>query len=54
MKSPLDLIINGAMKDEVFLDLDLLKMTKMTEPVWSIGLMVCLYPKSMRAHYELA
>jgi hypothetical protein len=54
MKSPPDLIINGATKDEVLLNLDLLKMTKLTEHVWSIDLMVCLYPKSMRAHSELA
>jgi hypothetical protein len=54
MELPPDLILNGATEDEVLLSLDLLKLAQMKKPLWSVDLAVYLYPKFMRAHYELA
>lgn len=54
MKSLTDLIINGATKDEVLLNLNLLKMPQPAYPIWSINLVVNLNPQSMRANFELS
>ena len=53
IKQPSYLIIDGAMKNEVLLDLNLLKMAYLANPIRSGKLVVCLYPKSRRVHSEL-
>jgi hypothetical protein len=54
MEPPFDLIIDGVIEDEVLLNINLLQMASLAHLFWSIDLVVCLYPKSMRTHFELA
>lgn len=53
VEPPFDLVVDGATKSEMLLCLDLLKMAQQIDPIRMVGLVVCLYPKSVRVHYEL-
>lgn len=53
MKLSLDLMVGGAMEDEVLLCLDLPKMANMVDPIRSGKLVVFRYSKSIRTHCAL-
>ena len=53
MELPSDLVVDGAVKDEVLLCLDLTKMAQLENPIRLVNLVVCLHSKSMWTHSEL-
>lgn len=54
MEPPLDLVVYGAVEDEVYLYLNLSKMAQVTKLVWPIELVLRLHLKFMRTYSEIA
>ena len=54
VEPPFDLLVDGATKNEVLLCLVIMKMAHSVDPIRMVDLVVCLYLKSVRAHFELA
>ena len=42
------------MKDGVDLGLNLSKLEYLQDLVWSVSMVICLHPKEIRIHFELA
>ena len=54
VEPPSDLIVDEVAKNEMLLYVNLLNMAQPTDPNRTVYLVVCLYLKSMRSHFELA
>ena len=53
MKSPLDIIVNGASQDDVIFLLCLLQVAQWTNPIWVREVIINIDLESMRAQFEL-
>lgn len=53
MEPPYDLVVDREVENEMLLSLNLLNMIELENHVWSVNMVVSLYPHSMEAYPKL-